>query len=45
MRKPSMTQGNPEVSASEKLSLSAVDVDLLYEFELLEASLCSGFAS
>lgn len=27
MRKPSMTQGNPEALASEKESLSAVDVD------------------
>lgn len=40
-----MTQGNPKRLTSEKVSLSAIDVDLLYEFELLAALLCSGSAS
>lgn len=35
MTKPSMTQGNPEGLASEKVSLSAIDIDVLYELELL----------
>ena len=45
MTKPSMTQGNPTGLASEKVSLSAVDIDLLYGLERLAALLCSGSAS